>query len=42
MKNTVGLLLKFCPPGISPEFMMESRLIAHPFVINVLQEIVRN
>ena len=30
MKNTVCLLLKCCPPGINPEFMMECKLIAHP------------
>ena len=30
MKNTVCLLLKFCPPDINPEFMMECKLIAHP------------
>ena len=30
VKNTVCLLLKFCPPGINPEFMMECKLIAHP------------
>ena len=29
-KNTVCLLLKICPPGIDPEFMMECKLIAHP------------
>ena len=29
VKNTVCLLLKFCPPGINPEFVMESKLIAH-------------
>ena len=29
-KNTVCLLLKFCPPGINPELMMECKLIAHP------------
>ena len=30
VKNTVCLLLKFCRPGINPEFMMECKLIAHP------------
>ena len=30
VKNTVCLLLKFCPPGINPELMMECNLIAHP------------
>ena len=29
-KNTVCLLLKFCPPGTNPELMMECKLIAHP------------
>ena len=29
-KNTVCLLLKFCPPGINPELMMECKLITHP------------
>ena len=29
-KNTVCLLLKFWPPGINPEWMMECKLIAHP------------
>ena len=29
-KNTVCLLLKFWPPGIKPELMMECQLIAHP------------
>ena len=29
-KNTVCLLLNFCPPGINPEYMMECKLIAHP------------
>ena len=29
-KNTVCRLLKFWPPGINPELMMESKLIAHP------------
>ena len=29
-KNTVCLLLNFCPPGINPELMMECKLIAHP------------
>ena len=29
-KNTVCLLLKFCPPGINPELMMECKLIVHP------------
>ena len=29
-KNTVCLLLKFWPPGINPELMMECKLIAHP------------
>ena len=29
-KNTVCLLLKFWPPGINPELMMECELIAHP------------
>ena len=28
--NTVCLLLKICPPGINPEFVMECKLIAHP------------
>ena len=27
VKNTVCLLLKFCPPGINPELMMECK---HP------------
>ena len=27
---SVGLLLKFWPPGINPELMMEMKLIAHP------------
>ena len=31
VKNTVCLsLLKFCPSGINPEFVMECELIAHP------------
>ena len=30
MENTVCLLLKFCPPRINPELMMECKLIAHP------------
>ena len=30
VKNTVCLLLKFCLPGINPEFVMECKLIAHP------------
>ena len=31
VKNTVCLsLLKLCPPGINPEFVMECKLIAHP------------
>ena len=29
-REAVCLLLKFCPPGINPDFMMESKLIAHP------------
>ena len=29
-KNTVCLLLKFWPPGINPELMMEWKLIANP------------
>ena len=29
-KNTVCLLLKFCPPGINPELMIECELFAHP------------
>ena len=29
-KNTVCLLLKFWPPGVNPELMMECKLIAHP------------
>ena len=30
-QNTVCLsLLKFCLPGINPEFVMECKLIAHP------------
>ena len=29
-KNTVCLLLNFCPPGINPELMMECKLIAQP------------
>ena len=29
-KNTVCLLLKFWPPGINPQLMMECKLIAHP------------
>ena len=29
-KNTVCRLLKFWPPGINPELMMECKLIAHP------------
>ena len=43
VKNTVCLLLKFCPPGINPEFVMECKLIdCTSNVINVLEEIVRN
>ena len=38
VKNTVCLLLKFCPPGINPDFTMECKLIAHPTMINVLEE----
>ena len=30
VKNTLCLLLKFCPPGINPEFVMECKLIAYP------------
>ena len=31
VKNSVSLsLLKFCPPGINPEFVMECNLTAHP------------
>ena len=30
VKNTACLLLKFCPPDINPELMMESKLIVHP------------
>ena len=31
VKNTVCLSLpEFCPPGINPEFVMESKLIPHP------------
>ena len=30
VNNTVCILLKFWPPGINPEFMMECKLIAHP------------
>ena len=30
VKNTVCLLLKFCPPGVNPEFVMEWKLTAHP------------
>ena len=29
-KSTVCQLLKFCPPSINPELMMECKLIAHP------------
>ena len=29
-KNLVCLLVKFCPPSINPELMMECKLIAHP------------
>ena len=43
VKNTVCLsLLEICPPSINPEFVMECKLIAHPKMINVLEEIVRN
>ena len=30
VKNTVCLFLKFSPPVINPEFVMECKLIAHP------------
>ena len=30
VKNTVWFLLKICPPGISPGFMMECKQIANP------------
>ena len=30
VKNTVCLLLKICPPGTNPEFVMECKLKAHP------------
>ena len=30
VKNTVCHLLKFYPPGINPEFVMECKLTAHP------------
>ena len=30
VKNTICLLLKFCPPGINPEHTMECKLIARP------------
>ena len=28
--KTIRLLLKFCPPAINPEFVMDCKLIAHP------------
>ena len=44
VKNTVCLsLLKFCPPSIDPEFVMECKLIdCTSDVTNLLEEIDRN
>ena len=41
-KNTVCLLLKFCPPGINPELMMECKIDCTSDMTNVLEETVRN
>ena len=41
--ETVCLFLKFCPPGVNPELMMECKLIdCTSDVINILGEIVRD